>query len=223
MSKISDFFKEGLSNPQSTAPLPDDSESDAGGYFDEVVELHQDISGLGWNLFPRQMGKYLFEEMRGHDNRDYAVFTEITAEGGRILDFIDVGGAEDNSVAGDKMNALKEAVVANAPQGQLAPADIRIFRNNKDSSAVYIQGDNSIIAVGYHDTSGSPKGVMMCALMLYTFAQLNYKRDKALFLNTYDYLPFRPDIGLDFSFYRLADELIEEILDQNEDDQQEEQ
>ena len=211
MGKITDFLKDGLASSKDDqyTEVPD-------RYFDEPVQLRQDMMNLGWTLFPRPIGRILFEEMRGGDNRDYAVFIEIANDGGRILDYIDVGGQEDQTTAGNKMVDLKDAVVENAPKEKLNPADIRVYRNLKDVSAVYIQGSDSIMAVGYHDTSGSPKGVMMCALMLYVFAQINYDRDQTLFLNTFNYLPFRPDIGLDFSFYRLADDLIEEVLNGQE-------
>ena len=218
MGKIAGFFKDNFRVGQTVQPTEDGRER----YFDEPIQLRKDISGLGWTLFPREIGSILFEEMRGHDNRDYAVFVEVTKDGGRILDFIDVGGSETQETAGSKMAALKDAVVENAPKETLNPADIRVFSNHKDISAVYIQGADSILAVGYHDTSGSPKGVMMCSLMLYVFAHLNYDRDKVLFLNTYDYLPFRPDIGLDFSFYRLADDVMEEILEEEEEKNSEE-
>lgn len=187
-----------------------------GNYFSEPVQLRKDVTNLGWTLVPEALGKVLFEEMRGHDSRDYIVFIEVVGDGGRILDYKDVGKSEEQAIAAQKAAELRDAVVANAPKEQLNPSDIRIFRDGKAISTVYIQGANSILAVGYHDTSGSPKGIMMCALQLYAFAQLNYERDKTLFINTFDYLPFRPDIGLDFSFYRLADDLIEEILEQQE-------
>lgn len=174
------------------------------------ADLRQDASGYGWNLIPRELGKDLFEELRGGDNHDYVTVLVFSDSEEHVLDYIPVGTDEPTMKSAETMVDLKDYVVDNAPEDELTPADIRVCHDENGFNAVYAQGDCGLVAVGYYDNAKSSKGAMMCALMLYLFAYVNIDHDEALFNSVYNYLPFNKEVGLSYHFYEYADQLINE-------------
>ena len=174
------------------------------------ANLRQDASGYGWNLIPRDLGKELFEELRGGDNHDYVTVLVFSGSEEHVLDYIPVGTDKPTMKLAEAMVDLKDYVVDNAPEDELTPADIRVCHDEGGFNAVYAQGDCGLVAVGYYDNAKSSKGLMMCALMMYLFAYVNATKDEALFKSVYNYLPFDKEVGLSYHFYGFADHLIEE-------------
>lgn len=177
---------------------------------DVFANLRQDASGYGWNLVPRELGKELFEELRGGDNHDYVTVLNFTDSEEQLIDYIPVGTDKPTMASAEIMVDLKDYVVDNAPDDELKPADIKVCQADNGFNAIYAQGDCGTVAVGYYDNAKSSKGVMMCALMLYLFAYVNVNRDQALFESVYNYLPFNKEVGLSYHFYEFADRLIED-------------
>ena len=177
---------------------------------DVFANLRQDASGYGWNLIPRDLGKELFEELRGGDNHDYVTVLVFSDDKVQPIDYIPVGTDKPTMKSAETMVDLKDYVVDNAPEEELAPADIRVCHDENGFNAVYAQGDCGLVAVGYYDNAKSSKGVMMCALMMYLFAYVNATHDEALFNSVYNYLPFNKEVGLDYHFYEFADNLVKE-------------
>ena len=85
---------------------------------DVFANLRQDASGYGWNLIPRDLGKELFEELRGGDNHDYVTVLVFSDDKVQPIDYIPVGTDKPTMKSAETMVDLKDYVVDNAPEGK---------------------------------------------------------------------------------------------------------
>ena len=86
---------------------------------DVFANLRQDASGYGWNLIPRDLGKELFEEIRGGDNHDYVTVLVFSDDKVQLIDYIPVGTDKPTMKSAETMVDLKDYVVDNAPEEEL--------------------------------------------------------------------------------------------------------
>ncbi len=180
---------------------------------DVFADMRKDTGGYGFTLIPRDMGKELFEEMRGGDNHDFVTVLYFSDNEEHIIDCISVGTDKPTMKSAETAVDLKNFIVDNAPDDDQIATDPYVCRDQNGFNAVYAQGDCGKVAVGYYDNAKSYKGLMMCALMMYLFAYVNINHDRTLFESVYNYLPFNIEVGLDYHFYQFADQLIEEYAE----------
>ena len=161
-------------------------------------------------LVPPEVTKDIYEMCRGAEPDDAAVYITFSEEKPTTL-AMSCMGKHTTSLAATAAETVEDFVIAkyqSAKQQIAAQPGVHFATIPSDvgCSAIYAQGEQGIIGVGFYDHANSRKGQLMAALLLYTFGLLNARIDNLLGMATYCYLPY--EMGIDRSM--LAD--IEQIL-----------
>ena len=173
-------------------------------------KLEKDSVGLGFNVVPHSVVEEISHYLRAKGDPGYTTFVVRTEGENKTIahaHLVDKAGLTE----GMHLLECERFALESLPK-LVRGADIRVVRGSDGHSAVYALGERGTYGVSYYDGANSSKGAMMAALLLYAFSMINMFIDERLFTNVFSYLPFVPEIGLDFMFYEIVEGIINETV-----------
>lgn len=167
----------------------------------------KDDAGLGYNLVPETVAREILRALRAGDDRGLATFVVRKDGVNKTITTLPRRGARTMTDAFELREC--EAYGLRTLKYVMRGSRVDVTSDGDALSMVCMRGAEETYGVCFLDDAKGPKGVMAAALLLYAFAIVNALVDQDLFENAFAYLPFVPQIGLDFGFYLEVEHLVD--------------